>query len=320
MDLIEDATPKVSVCVITYNHEKYIEQAIQSILSQEFFEPIEIIIGDDCSTDKTQEICKGLQEKFPSIIKLNRSSTNIGVMANFISTLEKAKGKYIALCDGDDYWTDNLKLKKQVDFLETHPDYVICGHDCFGFMDSGEIIQESVLLPQYKKDCTKDDLLKGFWVMTQTMCFRNIISKYPEEMYKVYNGDIFLTSILGEFGHYKYMDDVINKSAYRYHQSSFWSKKPLLEREIKSINTSFQQYNYFKKHKSLFYYQDFYKSKVLSTLDKVLSQAVVEKSNSLYVQALIANLKYRWNIKKNFDLFYLSKVTFNYLKGKCTHQ
>jgi glycosyltransferase involved in cell wall biosynthesis len=113
----------VSICMITYNHELYIRQAIEGVLMQQTNFPIELIIGEDCSTDHTREICIEYKEKYPEIIKLQLPDTNRGMHNNFIEVLKEAKGKYIAICEGDDYWTDTLKLQKQVDFLENHSDY-----------------------------------------------------------------------------------------------------------------------------------------------------------------------------------------------------
>ena len=121
--------PLVSIVTITYNHEKYIEKCIEGVLSQIMNFPIEFIIAEDCSTDNTRAICEEYARKNPSIITLITSSENVGALANERRAIESAQGKYIALCEGDDYWTDPLKLQKQVDFLETHPDYSVCFHN-----------------------------------------------------------------------------------------------------------------------------------------------------------------------------------------------
>ena len=120
---------KVSCHIITYNHKEYISKCIDGVLMQKVNFPIEIIIGDDNSTDGTREIVKEYAFKHPNLIKLNlREVRGEGIPGkqNFISTLEMCKGEYVSLCDGDDYWTDPLKLQKQVDFLETNKSYSIC--------------------------------------------------------------------------------------------------------------------------------------------------------------------------------------------------
>lgn len=120
--------PLVSVCMITYNHEPYIAQAIESVAQQKTNFPFELIIGEDCSTDHTREICNKYQEKYPQLIRLHLHEQNVGVMRNFNTSLNACNGKYVALLEGDDYWTDPHKLQKQVDFLEEHPEYIGCAH------------------------------------------------------------------------------------------------------------------------------------------------------------------------------------------------
>lgn len=126
-------TPLVSICSITYNHAPYIRQCLDGFLMQKTKFRYEIIIHDDASTDGTTEIIKEYAEKHPDLItpifqKENQYSKGIrGMFPRFC--FPHAKGKYIALCEGDDYWTDPLKLQKQVDFLEANPEYVLCGHN-----------------------------------------------------------------------------------------------------------------------------------------------------------------------------------------------
>lgn len=115
--------PLVSVCIITYNHEKFIREAIEGVLMQQTDFSVELVIGEDCSADSTREICLEYQRKYPDVIHLLLSDHNLGMHGNFFYTLNNCKGKYIALCEGDDYWIDPLKLQKQVNFLESHPTY-----------------------------------------------------------------------------------------------------------------------------------------------------------------------------------------------------
>ena len=116
----------VSVWMITFNHEKYISLALDSILMQKTTFKFEIIVGEDCSTDETRNILKEYEKKYPRIIKPIYHNKNVGAMINaYIHCLPKLQGKYIACLEGDDYWTDAYKLQKQVDFLEAHPDYAL---------------------------------------------------------------------------------------------------------------------------------------------------------------------------------------------------
>lgn len=122
--------PLLSIVTITYNHELYIRKCIEGVLMQQVNFPIEFIIAEDCSTDGTLAVCKGYAEKYPDLIKLITSENNVGAIVNERRAMKAAKGKYIAFCEGDDYWTDPLKLQKQVDFLEENPEYSVTFHRC----------------------------------------------------------------------------------------------------------------------------------------------------------------------------------------------
>lgn len=114
----------VSVCMITYNHEKYIRDAIEGVIVQKTDFPVELIIGEDCSKDKTRDICLGYKKKYPDLIRLQLPEKNNGAFCNFILTMQAAQGKYIALCEGDDFWVDSHKLQKQIEILEQNNDVV----------------------------------------------------------------------------------------------------------------------------------------------------------------------------------------------------
>lgn len=118
--------PLLSVLIISYNHEQYIEQTLDSVISQKTTFPFEIVIGDDASPDKTRAICLKYAEKYPNLIRVMPKTKNLGVVPNYIRTLKACEGQYIAHLDGDDYWIDPLKLQKQVDKLRTNSDFIMC--------------------------------------------------------------------------------------------------------------------------------------------------------------------------------------------------
>lgn len=127
------SAPLVSVFILTYNHKDFISRAVESVLTQKTDFEFEIVIGDDNSNDGTREILRGLEVKNPGKVFLNlREERGKGMIGheNFIGTYEKCSGKYIAFLDGDDYWTDEEKLQKQVEYLEQNEAFVICHHDC----------------------------------------------------------------------------------------------------------------------------------------------------------------------------------------------
>jgi len=118
--------PLVSIICVTYNHEQFLKQTLDSFLMQEKTFPIEIILAEDCSTDNTRKICEGYTAKFPETIHFIYNDNNVGGTLNEARAIASARGKYLAFCEGDDYWTDPLKLQKQVEFMESHPDYSVC--------------------------------------------------------------------------------------------------------------------------------------------------------------------------------------------------
>ena len=117
-----DEKPLVSICCISYNHEKFISQCLDGFIIQKVDFPFEIVISDDCSTDNTKKIIDTYVSKYPTMFKVVSPSKNLGSIKNFFHALSKCTGKYIALCEGDDYWIDENKIQKQVDFMEQNPD------------------------------------------------------------------------------------------------------------------------------------------------------------------------------------------------------
>ena len=121
--------PLVSVVIVTYNQEQYIRQCIDSILTQDTDFPFEIIIGEDCGTDSTRDICIEYQQKYPERIKLLLPENNCGVLINWYNCIKESKGKYIAQCAGDDFWHNKNKIQIQTSFFEENPDYGIIHSD-----------------------------------------------------------------------------------------------------------------------------------------------------------------------------------------------
>lgn len=166
----------VSVCMITYNHEKFISEAINSVLIQKCNFPIEIVIGEDNSTDLTRAICEDYAKKYPNLIKLLHSNINLGITSNFNRTLKACGGKYIALCEGDDYWIDPFKLQKQVDLLEQNHDYHL-------IHTNGYILNNKKLIPWHEWDEIEGNVKQTFFygpsARTCSVLFRsNLLGKY----------------------------------------------------------------------------------------------------------------------------------------------
>ena len=162
--------PKLSVILITYNHEKYIEKALDSVLSQVTDFPFEIVIGDDCSPDDTKNIIREYRDKYPDIIRIVHREKNTGrPTLNVYETTMKCRGDYLAYLEGDDYWTDSDKLQKQMDFLNEHPEYIACTHSHKMIDDNGNDIKDPEILKisdmyKWSGEFTMDDFEKsGFW-------------------------------------------------------------------------------------------------------------------------------------------------------------
>jgi glycosyltransferase involved in cell wall biosynthesis len=170
--------PLVSVDIITYNHKPYIAQAIEGALQQQTSFPFEIVIGEDCSTDGTREIVFDYQKRYPKAIRVVTSDHNVGALANSSRVHAACSGKYIAYCDGDDWWHHSLKLQKQVDYLEAHPNVglVHSDHDCH-LVEAGATIRDYMrvyerMSPNDVKDVFSGLLLGRYWITSSTVCAR----------------------------------------------------------------------------------------------------------------------------------------------------
>ena len=240
--------PLLSVCMITYGHAKFIEQSINSILSQQTDFEFELAIANDCSPDNTDEIVNRIatEHSFGYRIRYISHSKNIGVMPNFTSLMAGCTTKYLALCEGDDYWMDDTKLQKQVDYLEKNEHVVLTCHDALD-VDTGGVFTASKRLKETElRDFSARELQEGAYVLTLTMCFRNVIRAFPPEFNHVFNGDLFLTILLGAYGDCHFHRD-IKPAAYRVHAGGMWSLKPQDER-WKMAATSYLHFaKYFKR-------------------------------------------------------------------------
>ena len=235
----------VSVCVITYNHCDYIRQCLDGILMQKVDFPIEIIINDDCSTDGTREIIQEYERNHPELFvatyqKENQYSKGIrGMFARFC--FPKARGKYIALCEGDDYWTDSLKLQKQVDFLEKHSEYVMCSHMCDRFCDmTGELVRK---MSDNDVNYSLTEFLKGEWYyQTLSVLFRRDALNLNDFLkYKVCT-DVVLFYELLRFGS-KGIRLKDNMGVYRWHTGGIWSMIGMDSMRAQEFKTRFAIYD-----------------------------------------------------------------------------
>jgi len=226
--------PTVSIAVLTYNHQSFLTQALDSFLMQKTDFEVEIVIGDDASTDSTAQILKNYKAKFPDQFRVTLHKENIGMLPNFISTLEACNGKYLAFCEGDDYWTDPLKLQKQVNFLEANPDYAICCHNVMIYDQPTKTLQEDEITNQTKHDFNRLDLVKGNFMHTPSVMLKNDF-KLTNWFNQLPIGDwpLYLTQIKDR--KIKKLDDKM--AVYRVHKQSAWSSKNTLFKLQRTINT-----------------------------------------------------------------------------------
>lgn len=181
-------TPLVSVVTLAYNHGKYIRQCLDGFVMQKTDFPFEVIIHDDASTDDTAEIIREYELKYPDIIKPiyqteNQYSKKVPIGATYL--YPKAQGKYIAECEGDDWWTDPYKLQKQVDFLESHPDYVLCS-TCYTAFTMNDGSSRRVGKYDDGRDITLNDLMKKNQIGTLTVLYRrDVLDGYLRDLLPV---------------------------------------------------------------------------------------------------------------------------------------
>lgn len=177
--------PLVSICCVAYNHEQYIKDALESFLSQKTTFPIEIVISDDCSKDGTHAIIKEYVEKYPNLFRDISPKQNLGLFENFTYVQEQAKGKYIAICEGDDFWIDPYKLQKQVDILETDESLIACCTNCIYVDKTGKEIvplksASTENIQRDKRYTLRDFFSENHQYPTLTTVYRN---SHKEELY-----------------------------------------------------------------------------------------------------------------------------------------
>jgi len=219
--------PLVSVCIQTFQHVQFIEQCLESVLCQQTSFPFEIILGEDDSTDGTREVCIRYKEKYPERIQLFLRSEKNKIWIegektgrfNFISNLRAARGKYIALLDGDDYWTDNLKLQRQVEFLERNPSHTVCFCN-FKMLKKGKLSTIFYLYPR-KKNYTIGTIPN---IHTSSIVFRNPgFEILPDHLWKTFFLDFPLFMYVTGLGKIRRMTKYM--TVYRLHDKGMWESK-----------------------------------------------------------------------------------------------
>ncbi|MEH2128164.1 glycosyltransferase [Nostoc sp.] len=214
---------KVSVLMVTYNHENFIAQAIESVLMQKVDFEYELVIGEDYSTDNTRQIVIDYQRKYSDKIRLLLPDVNLGAHKNFLNTFKACQGKYLAILEGDDYWTSSKKLQKQVDFLDKNLDFVICFHNVLVFWQDNSH-SPSIFLHNQPKTSTIENLLVNNFISTPSVMYRaGLVQEFPAWFYEQSMGDWTFHILNAQHGKIGYIDEVM--AAYRVHAKGVWSSK-----------------------------------------------------------------------------------------------
>lgn len=275
---------EVSVLMITYNHEKYISQALESILSQQVCFEYEIVIGEDCSKDNTRKIILEYLRKHPDKIRLLSQEKNLGMLRNYTRTFKECKGKYIAVLDGDDYWISPDKLQRQVDYLCRNLECSFCFHEMnVLYEDSGEV---GVIKPPYRKEkYVLEDILNTNFIANSSVMYRaGTIVDFPAWWYSTEMTDWTTHIMHAQQGEAGYLDEAMG--VYRVHSKGGWSMQSNIERiqeDIKALGliNKHLEYRYNKKIKTLIS-NCYYKLSLLS-YDKGDMKAAKHFANRCFV-------------------------------------
>ena len=281
----------VAIYMLTYNHEKYVAQCIESVLNQKLNGNLLLVIGEDCSTDETRKICLEYKNKYPERIHLILHTPNVGPVENGKSVYNyciASGAKYIAPMDGDDYWTDEYKIQKQVDFLDANPEYVVSYHNAIQISDDPNFISSDALPESEQRDYSASELIKGPWLLVCTLFYRNVIQTLPKEIDTVMNQENFLTVLLGEHGAGKFQKEIL-PSVYRVHSGGIWSGVNQEKQWNSQAHTYFQLVNYFKrknKVNQVKYFLDLYLKKKKAVYNLQLKEVSNDAANNTKKETL----------------------------------
>lgn len=241
-------TPFIAIWMVTYNHGQFIAQAIESVLSQKTSYPYRLYIGEDCSPDNTRAICQDYASRYPDRITLictekNNIDQN---SSNIYNAAFNSGAKYIAMLEGDDYWIDNYKLQKQVDFLEQHADYSMCFSNARVLNSMG---MQTINAPVYKEYYTVEDIVQGdAFIYIPTLLYRNILGfPLPSVYNKTRCGDIAIELLLADTGKGKFFNE--DMAVYRQHASSLSRSEAFLSKLERAKFDLFDNFNEYTHHK-----------------------------------------------------------------------
>lgn len=250
---------KISIVLLTYYHEDYISRALESILAQKINESYEIYIADDCSQDRTIAICEKYKEKYPDIIFLHKNEENQGICKNVINALQACQGEYIMITDGDDYWTTEDKLSKQLRFLENNHDYIAVATAVEARDTKGKLTGFTAPDKKYRgMEITREMFLRGVSYSSVGMLMRNIFSlpKAKEQFENIYKfsrdlDDLPLCVFLFDYGKIYNMEEITYAITHRsnedVNQHNYNTKYNQIQKNKIFIDVSYELYKYYDR-------------------------------------------------------------------------
>lgn len=225
------SSPLVSVSVTCYQHGPYIRRCLDGVIMQETSFPLEVLIGEDGSTDGTRDVCIEFAERYPErvqlylhdrsdVIYINGRATG---RSNFLHNMKNARGRYVALCEGDDYWTDPRKLQKQVEILESRPDVAGVFHDCWSRNEAGGEEKRRIGNRVIDGEPGMASIIAEKNIPTASMVFRrfDFLVDPPDWFFRALQADYAIALMVARRGIWKYLDEAM--SVYRRHQGGMWS-------------------------------------------------------------------------------------------------
>lgn len=314
----------VSINCITYNQETYIADAIESFLMQKTNFKYEILIHDDASTDKTTDIIKKYEMQYPDIIKpiyQEENKYSKGIRVNYEYNFKRSKGKYIALCEGDDYWTDPYKLQKQVDYMEANPTCTLCMHSV-ELINASTKQQIGLVRPySYSTKSSVEDVIigGGGFVGTNSLLFpRSIFDNPPKWYFDCPVGDYPLQILLTYKGYAYYIDE--NMSVYRTMAKNSWSKRVVkggVEKYIQlndKLNIMLDEFNLYSSYK---YHEAIILAKKRNQFNKLIAKNDLKSLKSLEFKDFYLELPRKNKIKLLIKYYIpISSKLIGYLRSK----
>jgi glycosyltransferase involved in cell wall biosynthesis len=299
----------VSVCLITFNHEKYIKQAIESVLMQKVDFQFELVIADDFSTDETREILLEYKSKFPNLIKLILQDKNVGAANNFCDLISYPKSKYIAYLEGDDFWTNPYKLQRQISILENSKDIVFCFHNAQYLNENTRQFLDNYSNILFDREISLEEFLFKNYVPTASLVFeKKYFFPIPEWYKNIKYGDyaLYLLILFRSNKKAYYLSDVM--SVYRIHDNGSFSKLGDVDKALNYINL----FTTFKKK--------VFKNKFNSYLNKIISFNYAQLILLLFKQKAYFNSTYYFLLLFIKNPLYIYQKVLKIKKELIRHQ